>query len=88
MRNTITKTIAATLAAVALSLAVSASPASAGGWHGGWHHHGGFWGPGVAFGVFGLAAGAIAASQYECVRYRPAYDGYGNYIGQQAVNIC
>lgn len=79
--------VIASLAALALGAAVlGASPASAHSWHG-WRHHG-YWGPGVAFGVLGLAAGAIAASQYECVRYRPVYDGYGNYVGRRAVNIC
>lgn len=89
MPTTVKKTVAAALAALTLSAAlVGASPASAGGWH---HYHGGFWGPGVAFGVLGLAAGAIAASQYAeggCVRYRPVYDAYGNYVGQRAINIC
>jgi hypothetical protein len=87
MRAAITKTVAAALAAVALSLAVAGpTPAAAHTWvHGG---HGGFWGPGVALGVFGLAAGAIAASQYDCVRYAPVYDAYGNYIGHRPVNVC
>jgi hypothetical protein len=90
MRNTVKKTLVASLAALTLSAAVvSASPASAGGW-GGWHHNhgGGYWGPGIAFGVLGLAAGAMVASQYECVRYRPVYDAYGNYVGQRAINVC
>jgi hypothetical protein len=81
------KTVAAALAALTLGLAVaSPTPASAHYWHGGYHR--GFWGPGVAFGVLGLAAGAIAASQYECVRYRPVYDAYGRYMGQEPVNVC
>jgi hypothetical protein len=94
MRTAVKKTLAASLAAVTLGLAVvgSATPASAHYWpHGGYgYHHGhGFWGPGVALGVFGLAAGAVAVSQYDdCVRYRPAYDSYGNYVGREAVNIC
>jgi hypothetical protein len=90
MRTAVKKTLAAALAAVTLSLAVAGpTPASAHTWvHGGYHGHGGFWGPGVALGVFGLAAGAIAASQYDCVRYTPVYDAYGNYIGQRPVNVC
>ncbi len=92
MRTTFKKTIAASLAALTLATAVvSATPASAGGWHGGWRHHGGYWGPAFAFGVLGLAAGAMAASaaaQNECVRYQPVYDAYGNYAGRQAVNVC
>ena len=86
MRNTVKKTAVATLAALTLSAAViGATPASAGGWH---HYHHSFWGPGIAFGVLGLAAGAIAASEYECVRYQPIYDAYGNYVGRRAVNVC
>ena len=89
MRNTVKKTIVASLAALTLATAVvSASPASAHNWHGGWHGHGGFWGPAAAFGVIGLAAGAMAASAYECVRYQPIYDAYGNYVGRRAVNVC
>ena len=70
-----------------------------GGWRGGgWHGGGGWWGPAV---VGGLAAGALAApyvygygsSPYygyvgSCYAYQPTYDGYGNYIGQQLVNVC
>jgi hypothetical protein len=86
MRNTVKKTVVGDLAALTLSAAViGATPASAGGWH---HHHYGFWGPGVALGVLGLAAGAMAASEYECVRYQPIYDAYGNYVGRRAVNVC
>jgi hypothetical protein len=86
MRNTVKKTVVGALAALTLSAAViGATPASAGGWH---HHHYGFWGPGVALGVLGLAAGAMAASEYECVRYQPIYDAYGNYVGRRAVNVC
>ena len=67
-----------------------------GGWHGGgWHRgggwHGGGWGPAVGLGIIGgLAAGALAGSYYNnsCIRYEPAYDPYGNYVGSQAVNIC
>jgi hypothetical protein len=86
MSASLKKTIAAALAALTLGLSVaSPTPASA-HWHGGYRHGG--WGPGIAFGVLGLAAGAIVASQYECTRYRPVYDAYGRYIGQQPVNVC
>ena len=68
-----------------------------GGWHGGgWHRGGGWWGPAV---VGGLAAGALLAAPYyyggygygygnSCTGYSPMYDAYGNYIGQQLVNVC
>jgi uncharacterized membrane protein len=59
-----------------------------GGWHGGWYGGGGWWGPAI---VGGLAAGALLAAPYyagSCTGYRPIYDGYGNYLGQRAVNIC
>jgi hypothetical protein len=90
MRAAVRKTIAAPLAALTLAVAViGAAPASAHSWpHGGFHDHHGFWGPGLALGVLGLAAGAVVASQYECVRYQPFYDSYGNYVGRHAVNIC
>jgi uncharacterized membrane protein HdeD (DUF308 family) len=82
MSASLKKTIAAALAALTLGLSVaSPTPASAHYWR-----HG--WGPGIAFGVLGLAAGAIVASQYECTRYRPVYDAYGRYVGQQPVNVC
>jgi hypothetical protein len=55
-------------------------------------HHPGFYGgfgPGFALGVVG---GAIAASSVEppdpCIRYRPAYDASGTYIGRLLVNVC
>ncbi len=85
MRSTVKKTIVASLAALTLGAAVigAATPASAGGW--GWHHyHHGFWGPGVAFGVLGLAAGAVAAAQYEGVRYQQISDSDGNNVGRRA----
>jgi hypothetical protein len=92
MRTSLKSTIAASLAALAVGLTiVGPTPASAHDWHGGYHgHHGGYWGPGLALGVFGLAAGAIAASAAEddCVRYRPTYDRYGNFMGRQPVNVC
>jgi hypothetical protein len=74
-----------------------------GAWNGGrsWHPgywnggrwYGGWWGPAV---VAGLAAGAIATYPYwggygydnGCWAYRPTYDAYGQYLGQQYVNIC
>jgi hypothetical protein len=68
-----------------------------GGWRGGgrgWNGGGGWWGPAV---VGGLAAGALLAAPYygygygygsSCTAYSPMYDAYGNYIGQQLVNVC
>ncbi len=71
-----------------------------GGWHGGgwhsggrgWNGGGGWWGPAV---VGGLAAGALLAAPHyyggygnSCTSYSPVYDAYGNYIGQQLVNVC
>jgi hypothetical protein len=63
-----------------------------GGWHGGWRHGGGWgWAP---FAVGALAGAALAAPYYyggyygSCVTYQPMYDAWGNYIGQQAVNVC
>jgi hypothetical protein len=84
------KTIAASLAALTLSLSLmSVNPASAHYLsHPGYHGYHGGWGPGVALGLFGLAAGAIVASQVDCVRYRPVFDADGNYAGRQAVNVC
>jgi len=45
------------------------------------------WGP--AF-VTGVAVGAIATYPYydDCWAYEPVYDAYGNYLGQQYVNLC
>ena len=73
-----------------------------GGWHGGgfrggWHgggFRGGWAGPAI---VGGLAAGALLAAPYAygygyggygCTSYQPIYDAYGQYIGQQPVNVC
>ena len=68
-----------------------------GGWHGGGrggNGGAGWWGPAV---VGGLAAGALFAAPYygygygygnSCTAYLPMYDPYGNYIGQQLVNVC
>ena len=87
MRTAAKKAIAVSLAALTLGFAVAGSaPASAHPFpHPGGHGGHGFFGPGL---VIGLAAGAIAASAYDCIRYRPVYDAYGNYVGRQAVNIC
>jgi hypothetical protein len=75
-----------------------------GGWAGGrtWHPgywrggywYNGWWGPAVAAGV--LAGAAIATYPSwggygygdGCWQYRPTYDGYGNYLGSQYVNVC
>ncbi len=93
MRTSLKKSIAVSLAALMLasSLAVSATPAAA--FPMGPHHHfGGFgWGLGVGLGLGVL--GGIAASQpaygyNSCVRYRPTYDQWGNYLGRQPINIC
>ncbi|HZZ61843.1 MAG TPA: hypothetical protein VFE63_11805 [Roseiarcus sp.] len=69
-----------------------------GNWHGGawrwrpgyWRHgywHGGWWGP--AF-VAGTAVGDVGTYPYydSCWVYEPLYDAYGNYPGQQYVNVC
>ncbi len=69
-------------------------------WRGGvWY--GGWWGPAIAAGV--LTGAAIAASApywggygYDgygyggqgCWQVRPTYDAYGNFLGQQNVNVC
>jgi hypothetical protein len=73
-------------------------------WHGGYwrggNWYGGWWGPAVAAGV--LTGAAIASYPYwgggygyggygyggDCWQVRPTYDGYGNYLGQQSVNVC
>ncbi len=71
-----------------------------GAWHPGYWRRGvwynGWWGPAIAAGV---AAGALATYPYwggygygysnnGCWAYRPTYDGYGNYLGQNWVSIC
>jgi len=85
MNASLKKTVAGAMAALVLALA--AAPASA---HPVWHHHHGYgWGPWAAAGVLGLAAGAAIASQnYDCTRYQPVYDRWGNYIGDRPVNVC
>jgi hypothetical protein len=72
-----------------------------GGWHGGYWRGGywnnGWWGPAIAAGVIGGAA--IASYPYwggggydygggGCWQVRPTYDAYGNFLGQQSVNVC
>ncbi len=73
-----------------------------GGWHGGYWRggrgYGGGWGAPVAAGVLGgLALGALAGSAYSygpgyyggCyMQNRPIYDGWGNFVGYQPVQIC
>ena len=63
-------------------------------WRGGvWY--GGWWGPAIAAGV--LTGAAIASAPYwgggygyggGCWQVRPTYDAYGNFLGQQNVNVC
>jgi hypothetical protein len=71
--------------------------AGRGVWHGGYWRNGywnnGWWGPAIAAGVIGGAA--IASYPYwgggyggGCWQVRPTYDAYGNYLGQQSVNVC
>jgi hypothetical protein len=86
MRNSLKTAVAGSLAALVLSMSVlGATPASAHGWHHGWG-----WGPGIAFGVLGLAAaGAYAASEESnCIQERPVYDRHGYYVGTREVNVC
>jgi hypothetical protein len=87
MRASLKKSIALSLAGLtlAIGIAASATPASAhihfggGGWNHGWNH---FWGHG--FGV-GYAGGYGDDS---CLRYRPTFDSWGNFIGRRAVDVC
>ncbi len=70
------------------------------GGHGDWGRGGGWrrdgWAPGLGLGLAGgLAAGAIIASQAQpyygyggCWQVRPTYDSWGNYLGDQQVNVC
>jgi hypothetical protein len=89
MNASMKKTVAGTMAAMTLAFAVfAAAPASAGPMWWGNHQHFG-WGPFAAAGVIGLAAGAaIASNNYDCTRYQPVYDRWGNYIGNRPVNVC
>jgi uncharacterized membrane protein HdeD (DUF308 family) len=90
MRSFIKTSTSIVLAAVLAAATLAPSTASAQWRHGGMHGHGGWGGP-VAFGLFGLAAGlalSAAANQNSCVAYRDVYDGAGNYLGQQAFNVC
>jgi hypothetical protein len=90
MRSSLKNTFAASLAALTIGLTIiNPAPASAHNWHPGGGHHG-FWGPGLALGVLGLAAGAVAYSAAEdnCVEYRPTYDRWGNFTGRQPFNVC
>lgn len=68
-------------------------------WRGGrWYGGGGGWGGPVAAGVLGgLALGALAGSAYSygpgyydgCyMQNRPVYDGWGNFVGYQPVQVC
>jgi hypothetical protein len=55
---------------------------------GGHRFHGGLgWGPGLGIGLVGSAVAADVAAT-SCTGYRRIYDEYGNYLGQQAVNVC
>jgi len=77
--------------------------AAGGNWHGnggggGGHWHNGAWVPAaIGLGILGLAAGAAvgaAEGPYDdgpaddCMRPRPVYDAYGNYMGRRLVNVC
>jgi len=85
--------IALSLAALVAGTALSSTPAAAFPKifppHPHHFHHGwGFgWGSGLAVGVIGAAVAADVAAQ-SCTGYRAIYDQYGNYVGQQAVNVC
>ena len=73
--------------ALALGLALTASaPASAhihfGG--GGFGHFGHF----GHWGGFGLGVVDVGGYDDDCVRWRPMYDAYGNFIGRRPVNVC
>jgi len=35
-----------------------------------------------------LSVGGFTVEEASCVRYRPVYDDYGDYIGRRAVNVC
>jgi hypothetical protein len=87
MRATFAKTVAVSLAALTLIMGLSAGPAAAKPWP---KPFGGFGGIGLV-GAIGLGlVGAVVAHEreHECVRYRPVFDDYGNFIGRRPVNIC
>jgi hypothetical protein len=44
-------------------------------------------GPGFGFGV---GIGAVDRGYFydDCIRYRPIFDVYGNYVGQRALTVC
>jgi hypothetical protein len=95
--STFRKTLIGSIASLAIGVAAvcSSSPASAlfrpgggGGFHGGY---------GLGLGLLGL--GALGYGAYYgygngygydsgCLTYRPVYDRYGHYLGQQPVNVC
>jgi hypothetical protein len=91
--NASRKTIAAFLAALTFASAIPVTSAFACGggrcgYYGGGHHYGyGYGYYGWNYGAGALVAGAIAAPT-SCVTYRPVYNRYGNYLGQQAVTVC
>jgi len=81
LKTTITLSLA-TLA-LGVGLAVSATPASA-------HmfpHPGGYWGHGWGHGV-GFGYGIADYGDDGCIRFRPVYDRWGNFVGRRAVNVC
>jgi hypothetical protein len=39
-----------------------------------------YWAGGYGYGGYGYGGG--------CWQYRPTYDAYGNYLGDQSVNVC
>jgi hypothetical protein len=102
MRASLKKSIALSLAGLTLAvgIAASATPASAhihfggggfgggwnhggfgGGWnHGGWNHFG--WHHGFGVGYVG------GYDDDSCIRYRPMYDSWGNFVGRNPVNVC
>ena len=73
--------LAAAAVALGLGLAVS-SPASANPFH---HFH--HWGHGFGWGGFGMVD--IGGSDEDsCIRWRPSFNRYGEYVGQRPVNVC
>ena len=90
MNASLKKSVAGTMAALTLAFAVfAAAPASAHPMWWGHHGYGYGWGPWAAAGVIGLAAGAaIASNNYDCTRYQPIYDRWGDDIGDRPVNVC